>query len=340
MIARAHVRSGPARPVFRRRTRPGWRRWFPVIFALGLLAAAPALSHAQVGADSVALHWTAVGDDSLTGTATLYDVRMSTAPITEGNWSSATVVSGAPTPLESGNAQSLVVRGLTFGTTYYFGIKTVDDAGNWSGLSNVLRWDWIFDSAPPAAPVGLVSTREGRNVHLTWTAGAEPDLSGYTVYRATSAGGPFTSISGPLLGSPDYVDAATPNGAESVWYSVSASDVTGNESPHSSVIPVSLDSGPPSLAIQTPFPNPSRVSSTVRIPIVVPESGSTGARIEIVDSGNQRVRTIDLGTLAPGVQEIQWDGLNSAGRGVAPGAYRAWLIAGDLRQCTRLVRLP
>src|SRR5262249_9500968 len=82
--------------------------------------------------------WTAVGDDSRTGTASSYDVRYSTSPITEANWGSATQASGEPTPTAAGTTQSMTVNGLTRQTTYYFAMKVSDDGGNVSALSNVV----------------------------------------------------------------------------------------------------------------------------------------------------------------------------------------------------------
>ena len=57
------------------------------------------LATGAVTASSVALSWTAPGDDNTTGTATSYDVRYSTVgPITDGNWASATPATGEPAP--------------------------------------------------------------------------------------------------------------------------------------------------------------------------------------------------------------------------------------------------
>jgi FlgD Ig-like domain len=344
MRARPSSRIRIARPMLQRRSqRPMWRRLFPFLVALGLLVVAPVLSHAQgAGADSVRLTWTAVGDDSLTGTATVYDLRMSTSPISEAQWSAATSVAGVPTPLASGTLQTALVNGLTRGTTYYFAIKTGDDAGNWSGISNVVQWDWVLDTAPPAAPSGLAGARAGGGIQLTWAANAEADLQGYTVFRATNASGPFTALTGSLLASPDFVDATPPAGASNVWYAVSASDVNGNESARSASVSVafSTSSSTGAIAIRTPYPNPSSIANSVRIPVDVPPGGAAGALLDITDAGNRRVRRIDLGHLVPGPQDVTWDGRNDAGREVAPGAYRAWLIAGEQRQSVRLLRVP
>lgn len=111
--------------------------------------------------DSTAtLAWTAVGDDSLTGTATAYDVRWSTAPITAANFAGATQVSGEPAPGVPGTAQSFTVTGLSRQVTYYFAAKVADESGNWSAMSNVPSGT-TPDTKPPAAITDLV-------VGLTW----------------------------------------------------------------------------------------------------------------------------------------------------------------------------
>jgi chitodextrinase len=98
-----------------------------------------ALNNVQVTGStetSLALRWTATGDDSLTGTATSYDVRYSTSPITAANWASATQATGEPAPVAAGGTQNFTVTGLTRQTTYYVAIKVIDDGGNASALSN------------------------------------------------------------------------------------------------------------------------------------------------------------------------------------------------------------
>lgn len=81
--------------------------------------------------------WTATGDDGSTGTAASYDLRYSTAPITDANFAAASQVSGEPSAAVSGTVRAMVVGGLTNNVTYYFAVKSVDEAGNVSALSNV-----------------------------------------------------------------------------------------------------------------------------------------------------------------------------------------------------------
>jgi hypothetical protein len=338
------VNSPFIRPARRPRTRRRWRRALIIIGGLGLLASAPVLARAQgAGQDSVRLAWTAPGDDGSIGTATGYEMRLSTSPITAGNWGSAAVVSGGPSPAVSGTHQTWTVRGLDRANSYYFAIKAVDDAGNWSGISNVLRWDWVVDTAPPSAPGGVSAAKQGSSVHVHWSANSESDLQGYSIFRATSASGPFSQLNGSLMSSVDYVDSAIPGGASAVWYQISATDETGNQSARSAAATVSLAStggAGGDWAMEPGYPNPSAGSAPVNIAVVIPEAGAAGAVVDITDDAGRRVRRIDLGGLLPGRRLVVWDGKNDAGRIVAPGVYSAWVLAGNTRNSVRLVRVP
>lgn len=311
-----------------------------VLGLLLLLALLPALAHAQ--SDTLVIVWTAPGDDGTIGRATSYELRMSTDPISDANYAAATQLGGMPNPANAGTRQRTVVRGLTRGTTYYFALKSTDDVGNISSISNVLRWDWVYDTAPPAAPAGVTVAREGANAHVRWTANAEPDLAGYTVYRATASGGPWTVISGSLLATNDYVDGAMPADVPTVWYRVSASDGSGNESARSAAVSLNLTTVATvaDWHMEPAYPNPSRAGDAVRIPITIPATGAGSAQAQVVDAGRRIVRELSLATLSPGSQELVWDGRNDAGRPVAPGVYTVWVTGGSTRTSMRLVRVP
>ncbi|MCP4650105.1 MAG: fibronectin type III domain-containing protein [PVC group bacterium] len=101
--------------------------------------------------NSATLSWTAPGDDGSTGTATSYDLRYSTSVINEGNWASATQVSGEPTPSIAGSNESMTVNGLLAETAYYFAIKTSDEESNISSISNIpnVTTSAVPDTTPP-----------------------------------------------------------------------------------------------------------------------------------------------------------------------------------------------
>ena len=71
----------------------------------------------MASAASVTLHWTAPGDDSLTGRATTYDLRYSLLPISVTDFSTATRWSTGQ-PLMAGSKETYVVSGLLPNTVY------------------------------------------------------------------------------------------------------------------------------------------------------------------------------------------------------------------------------
>ncbi len=87
----------------------------------------------------VTLGFTAPGDDGARGMAFGYDLRISREVITNDNFYSATA---APIggPLAPGEVEFVDVTGLEAGT-WYAAIKTEDEAGNVSPLSNVPSFD-------------------------------------------------------------------------------------------------------------------------------------------------------------------------------------------------------
>jgi Tol biopolymer transport system component len=97
------------------------------------------LTVSGVSLTSVTLTWTAPGDDGGTGTAAEYDLGFSEETITEENWADATRVQDLPAPRHPGEAESFTVTGLQFITTYFFALRSADESGHWSDLSNVLE---------------------------------------------------------------------------------------------------------------------------------------------------------------------------------------------------------
>jgi hypothetical protein len=169
----------------------------PLVLAL-LMAAGPAmlpsLATAQtVTSNSVTLSWTAPGDDSLTGTASQYDLRYSTSAITAANFANATRWNSMPAPAVAGTQQTTTVTGLTASTTYYFALKTADEVPNWSGISNVVSRTTLAapDQIRPArlADVTITGTTE-TTASLRWTATGDDSLTGtatsYDVRYSTS----------------------------------------------------------------------------------------------------------------------------------------------------------
>lgn len=102
----------------------------------------PAISALAVvgrGVTRVTVAWVSPGDSPGLGSPAGYDLRYATSPINDGNWSSAAQVTGEPAPKVAGSPESYTITGLALLTTYYFAVKSTDDVGNISALSNVAQ---------------------------------------------------------------------------------------------------------------------------------------------------------------------------------------------------------
>jgi hypothetical protein len=127
----------PASPASRLLPRP-----LAIAFLLALASmiasVLPDSAHAQDTYYTYSLQWTAPGDDSTIGRARAYDLRFATFPITEANWSSANIFVGVQAPAAPGTKESFTLFGLNAKNNYYVAMKTLDDRGNASKLSNVI----------------------------------------------------------------------------------------------------------------------------------------------------------------------------------------------------------
>jgi len=123
-------------------------------------AAIDNLAVSTTTASTITLTWTAPGDDNATGTAAIYDLRYATSTINGSSWGEATQASNEPTPQIAGSAESMTVSGLATSTTYYFAIKSKDEAGNESDLSNIANGTTLAPTpTPPPTPSADVTAQ-------------------------------------------------------------------------------------------------------------------------------------------------------------------------------------
>lgn len=87
---------------------------------------------------TVTLVWTAPGDDGAAGTASEYDVRYATFPLTAALWHLAATTGTEPSPREAGSNDTCRVVGLRPDTDYTIALRSADEASNWSPVSNVV----------------------------------------------------------------------------------------------------------------------------------------------------------------------------------------------------------
>ncbi len=125
----------------------GWINRYPQIF-LHLLnqpkqdTAPPAAIkdlEAIVRFGDVILDWTAPGDDGRKGKATKYQIKYADQSISsELAWLAAKNVMEEPVPQKYTTIQKHTIPGLKTGKTYFFAIRSFDEEGNQSPISNVV----------------------------------------------------------------------------------------------------------------------------------------------------------------------------------------------------------
>ncbi|MBK9032338.1 MAG: lamin tail domain-containing protein [Myxococcales bacterium] len=123
---------------------------------------------------TVRIMWTAPGDDGAHGTAARYDLRWSTAPITEATFASATPAPG-PAPAAAGTRQTAELEVPPVGTVYV-ALEAIDELGKTAALSNV-----VTVALPDPQPVYEDGAERGLGA---WTADGLWHVSG----RRASAG--------------------------------------------------------------------------------------------------------------------------------------------------------
>lgn len=166
-------------------------------------------------ASSIQLSWTAPGDDGNTGTAASYDVRYVTPGIiTNENWATATKVTGEPAPKAAGTLQTMTVSGLVVNTTYYFAIKTVDEASNESSFSSVTSNTTNLFVSPTggASSSSSLSTSTSSTAPTPSPAPPTPDTTAPAAVTNLTAPNPGPSsigLSWPAPGDDAYAGTAT-----------------------------------------------------------------------------------------------------------------------------------
>ncbi len=167
-------------------------------------AVANLLCFLQPAKGTVDLTWSSPGDDLAEGRL-LSGSRIYIASTTvaseaenEGYWYGrrnfdATEVKIATHTVYPGDTCVVSLGGLIEGVTYYFRVWTLDQAANWSEISNGPSLYFLY--APGAiTDLSAVTGRYGRSVQLSWTAPGDDGYSGtlqagsrYAIQRSTWA---------------------------------------------------------------------------------------------------------------------------------------------------------
>jgi hypothetical protein len=145
-----------------------------------------------------------------------------------------------PKPIKIGESAEPSFRDtqFEFGKTYIYAVRSViqfPDGTRESADSNALVVS-PKDIFPPSAPQGLVIVFVAANapvpahLGLSWAINPETDIAGYNIYRSEREGARGERLNSSLLLTPAFRDMTALPGRR-YFYSVTAVDTAGNESP-------------------------------------------------------------------------------------------------------------
>jgi hypothetical protein len=265
---------------------------------------------------SIALVWTAPGDDGDTGTASQYDLRFSTMPITDQNWDTAIPVDGEPLPKPAGEIETFRVMNLESAKEYHFALKTSDEVPNVSGLSNVAFDSTEQETTPPVAVADL--SAEGiadGSFRLTWTApgddGSVGDASEYDIRYSTSpvleqSWDSATQVDGENTpkpaGSPDTMLVSGLEAGTNYFFAMKTADEVPNWSEISNLCPA-LANGNNLWA----FPERVKEGNNLTIVYRTPETGTSKLHAHFRNEVDQWARLAIEWERPPGVHTMEWD---------------------------------
>jgi len=133
---------------------------------------------------------------------------------------------GQPQQLADSDGPRYLDETTVFGTRYRYLVQAIAGANQWSVVSEAAEITPV-DVFPPAVPEDLSAVPTPESIELSWTRNTEPDFRGYNILRSTD-GGPYEKLA-TLVEVPAYSDSKIEPGKK-YRYTVSAVDLTGNES--------------------------------------------------------------------------------------------------------------
>ncbi|HET9158329.1 MAG TPA: galactose oxidase-like domain-containing protein, partial [Myxococcaceae bacterium] len=232
----------------------------PYALSLTITGTSGSVSHTTSTTLMVAL----ASPTSLSATPASGQVSLSwTAPVRASGYQiKRSTVSGGPyatVGCSVGTSTSFVDAGLTNGTTYFYVVSATYSGSPVSGGASADSSQVSATpqgAAAPQPPTGLGATAGNAQVSLSWTASS--GATSYNVKRATTTGGPYTTVGSPT--GTTFTNTGLTNGT-TYFYVVTAVNASGESGSSSEVsaTPQAVAPAPPTAVSASPN-KPGRLS--------------------------------------------------------------------------------
>lgn len=139
---------------------------------------------------------------------------------------------GKPQPLGETERPEYLDESTSYGTRYQYLVQALASDTQQSQVAGPapITPEDVF---PPAVPSGVSAVAGPESIELAWERNTEPDFAGYVLYRSVD-NSPFERVAGKIE-APTYSDTRIEPGKR-YRYTVSAVDVSGNESARSAAV--------------------------------------------------------------------------------------------------------
>jgi hypothetical protein len=196
---------------------------------------------------------------------------------------------------------------------------------------------YSVDNLSPAAPLGLLATKEVSGVELKWNSNSEQDFYHYSIYRDKAANFELTE---PFAYTTDtsFIDNSV-EVAKTYYYKITAMDSSGNESLPSIEANVlisivdNISEIPTEYALAQNYPNP--FNPVTEIKFKIPKNSFVS--LKIYNLLGQEIRSLINENKTPGIYRISWDGRDRYGQLVKSGVYFYHLKSENFSQIKKMI---
>ncbi|MFC2088999.1 T9SS type A sorting domain-containing protein [Calditrichota bacterium] len=279
-------------------------------------------------------------DDGTSGGAvSSFDIRWRAegdGPLTDGNWETSTSVGTSGKPSYDASSWRVDMSGYPPGNKY-FGIRTVDDVGNYS----LVRATTGTDYSLPVELVSFEAQSDYSKVTLNWTTASEIENLGFNIYRSTSEDmNNWQQVNESMI-------PGQGNSAEETEYQFVDENVVANETYVYKLESVSVNGEielqqlvkvtipvPKEYVLFNNHPNPFNPVTNLKFQL--PDQSQVSVTIYDIQ-GHLVKKLLNNQTYTAGEHTAQWDATDDVGQRVATGMYIYRFTAGSYQTIGKMI---